>query len=132
MINLTLKPVPVLTLKIKEPVEQYEPDTYEGATFTDEEREFIKISFEKGVPTSRIAFKLNKDYDDVELEMISLGLMTHKQLEARINSKYATRDEIDYKLLIMGNSETEIRTAHEKSRLFPTKTSVDSSSESYE
>jgi hypothetical protein len=115
---------PILNLEINEEAISKE--------FTEEENEFICVSFEKGLKISRIAYKLGRDYDDTELQMVKLKLVSEKAFEERLSCRFSSRDEIEYQLLLSGNSESDIRDEHQRAKIMPTRTSVYGEHESEE
>lgn len=74
--------------------------------FTADEDEFLIVNY-LVMQVSRMAFRLQRPYGMVQMRLVMLGLRTEKELN--MNGKFMFSDEIDYNLLMDGNSEEEIQ-----------------------
>lgn len=74
--------------------------------FSPQEDEFLKVMIVTGKEkrVSRLAIKLKKPYESVQTHLRVLGLIEEKVKP----TKFKTKDEIEYDLLMDGNAESEI------------------------
>jgi len=77
--------------------------------FTEDEDAYLVDAFKKRIKVSRMAIKLDRSYNCLEYRLVQLGFVHIDDFERRKNSKYSTPDEIEFELLLDGNTEEDIK-----------------------